>query len=246
MIQAASLVHAQGVILWGQGGSDPRGAMYRPDFDVVPPAMQQNLPKLAERLKASGLKLGLTARPAEIVQRANWTSDLTTYLAPTENNIQTLGNRFKRTMEWGTELFYLDTFGNRMDDVLIMRGLRKMIGRNVQTYAEHGSDVILPLSGLYTEMGWDKERKQYVFAFLRTEDIEFFRWLCPEVPIAARVHFENPFKAPSPEVEPPIEYLMKRRISPLIGDYHLIHHPEDAEAAGKLIRQHLDEKGHWK
>ena len=29
--------HGQGVIIWGQQGTEPRGAEYRPDFDILPP-----------------------------------------------------------------------------------------------------------------------------------------------------------------------------------------------------------------
>jgi hypothetical protein len=246
LITGGKRAEAQGVILWGQGGSDPRGAMYRPDFDVVPPEMEANLPKLAERLKAAGMTMGLTARPAEVVQRANFTSDLTTWLAPTPSNLQVLGNRFKKTMEWGTRTYYLDTFGNRIDDVAIMRSLRTVIGRDVQTYCEHGSDVILPYSGLYTELAWDASQKQYTFAFLAVEHMLFFRWLCPEVPIAARLHFEKFWEAPAPGELPPVEFLLKHKISPLLADYQLVHHPEECARVGELVRRALDESGHWR
>jgi hypothetical protein len=246
LITGGKRANAEGVILWGQGGSDPRGAMYRPDFDVVPPEMEANLPKLAERLKAAGMTMGLTARPAEVVQRANWTSDLTNWLAPTPNNLLTLGNRFKNTMAWGTRTYYLDTFGNRIDDVAIMRSLRTVIGRDVQTYCEHGSDVILPYSGLYTELYWDAKEKKYGFAFLPLEHMEFFRWLCPEVPIAARLHFEKFWEPPAPGELSPVEFLLKHKISPLLADYQLVHHPEECARTGELVRRVVDESGHWR
>ncbi|MGA2254751.1 MAG: hypothetical protein ABSG53_08830, partial [Thermoguttaceae bacterium] len=65
----------QGVILWGQGGDDPRGAMYRPDFDILPPEVERNWPILARQFKEAGMKLGVTARPADLVLRLDWTQD---------------------------------------------------------------------------------------------------------------------------------------------------------------------------
>jgi len=53
----------------------------------------------------------------------------------------------------GASLFYLDSFGNRLDDTIIMRAVRTGIGkqpgigRAVQTYCEHPSDAIVPFSG---------------------------------------------------------------------------------------------------
>ena len=36
----------QGVIVWGQGGDDPRGGMYRPDFDILPPEVEKQWTKI--------------------------------------------------------------------------------------------------------------------------------------------------------------------------------------------------------
>jgi hypothetical protein len=37
LIPGLKAANGQGVIVWGQGGDDPRRCMYRPDFDVLPP-----------------------------------------------------------------------------------------------------------------------------------------------------------------------------------------------------------------
>lgn len=42
LIPALKEANGQGLIFWGQGGENPRGAMYRPDFDILPPEVEKN------------------------------------------------------------------------------------------------------------------------------------------------------------------------------------------------------------
>ena len=52
LIPALKSAGGQGVILWGQGGDDPAGRMYRPDFDILPPEVERNWPILARQIPA--------------------------------------------------------------------------------------------------------------------------------------------------------------------------------------------------
>jgi hypothetical protein len=99
---------------------------------------------------------------------------------------------------------------------------------------------------LYTELVWDAQQKQYGFAFLPLEHIEFFRWLCPDVPICARLHFEKFFEAPAPDAPTPFEFLMQHRLTPLFADYQLVRHPEECTRVGETIRRLMDDAGQWR
>ena len=48
----------QGVIVWGQGGDDPRGGMYRPDFDVLPPEVEAQLADAPAAFQGGGAEAG--------------------------------------------------------------------------------------------------------------------------------------------------------------------------------------------
>jgi len=245
MIALATNLNAQGVILWAQSGAEPRGAMYRPDFDVVPPEIERNLPKIAARFATAGLKLGLTARPGHIAQRLDWASDLTSLLMPTANNLSILNQRFQRTRDWGMQLYYLDAFGSRIQDIAIMSSIRDTLGPDVQTYTEHGADLILPWTGVYTSLHWNDEAKRYNFSFVVTEGIEFFQWLCPDVPILGRIH-EDPWTVPAEGVDPPTLFLLKHHITPLYGVHHLVPASQDVQRVRVMVGHFIDENGQWK
>ncbi len=56
----------QGVIVRGQGATTRARAMYRPDFDVLPPEVEANWPTLAQRFHDAGLKIGVCTRLADM------------------------------------------------------------------------------------------------------------------------------------------------------------------------------------
>ena len=142
----------QGIIVWGQGGDDPRGAMYRPDFDVLPPEVEAQWPRLAERFQAAGLKLGVTARPRDMAVRLDWkTDEVIDINADNPGHRDMLGRRFDNMTRKGCTLFYLDSFGSSLEDVKLMRGLRERLGPQVLTFCEHQCDAIFPFSGGYSE-----------------------------------------------------------------------------------------------
>ena len=66
-----------GCIFWALGGFNPRGCMYRPDFDIFPPAVQANIPELVKDFQSYGLRLGLCARPGDGVKPFDATHDTT-------------------------------------------------------------------------------------------------------------------------------------------------------------------------
>jgi hypothetical protein len=78
MIPAIKTNDGQGLIIWGQGGDDLRGEMYRADFDVLPPEVElQWTNVLVPRFKAAGVRLGVTTRPRHLAVRRDWRQDQT-------------------------------------------------------------------------------------------------------------------------------------------------------------------------
>ncbi len=143
---------AQGVILWGQGGENPRRAMYRPDFDVLPPEVEANWPTLVERFHRAELKVGVCTRPSDMAVQRDWKSDeIIEINADDPGHREMLLLRFQTMMKRGCTLFYLDSFGSDLEHVKLMKFLREQLGPNILTFAEHQCDALLPFSGGYSE-----------------------------------------------------------------------------------------------
>jgi len=143
----------QGTIFWQPQGYNPRGCQYRPDFDVWPDSVTANLPGLIAWYRANGLKFGLCARPADIVTPDGRGKDRIDALDG-ENAAQmaTLLARFDAVKKLGVNAFYLDSFGVDINSYHIMKQLRTHLGNGVPTYSEFTSDLMLPYSGVYTEL----------------------------------------------------------------------------------------------
>lgn len=146
--------NALGCIFWALGGAHPRGAMYRPDFDVLPPTVAANVPALVNGFKSQGLRVGLCARPGEGVRPHDEKVDETYRLhAENPDEMKMTLDRFRKTMAMGFDVFYCDTFAMDRNDVKILRQIRDAVGPDVLLYTEYGSDLTLPLAGRYCEYG---------------------------------------------------------------------------------------------
>lgn len=129
LIPVLKRADGQGVIVWGQGGDDPRGGMYRPDFDVLPPEVEANWPALAARFRQAGLKLGVCTRPADMAVRQDWKSDeIITINADDPGHRAMLLRRFENMLKRGCTLFYLDSFGADLEHVKLMHSSAKNWG----------------------------------------------------------------------------------------------------------------------
>lgn len=164
-----------GCVFWALQGANPRGAMYRPDFDIFPPEVERLLPALVKGFRARGLRVGLCTRPGEIVERTNWKQDSTTRITATwQPGIDRMISRFKAVIDRGFDMFYLDSFGNSFDDYLIMQQLRAALGPKILCWAEHGCEIMLPLCGRYSEWsGGDLTLHSHYTAAI-------YRWLFPD------------------------------------------------------------------
>jgi len=208
----------QGVIVWGQGGDDPRGGMYRPDFDVLPPEVDQRWPTIADRFKAEGLKLGVTTRPRDMAVRQDWRRDEIISINPDDpGHREMLWRRFDNMLKKGCTLFYLDSFGNSLEDVRLMQYLREKLGSGVLTFCEHQCDAILPYSGGYSETTLHAEPKDqppHYRLWSGMREWEIYQWLVPGAQMASR-HYETKGK-PGPDVELAGRWFFRNRVTPLV------------------------------
>jgi len=236
---------AQGVIVWGQGGDDARGAMYRPDFDVLPPEVQTNLPEIIKRFAEANLKFGVTTRPRHIAVRADWKHDGIIDINPEDpGHREMLWRRFDNMMRIGCRLFYLDSFGNSLEDVKLMRFLREKLGPDVLTFAEHQCDAIMPFSGGYSETTFraGSEGKPSSYALWSgLRNWEIYQWLCPGAQMASRL-YQIEGRIASTD-EQPDAFFLRNRIMPLVpwsGDRARL------AVLGQLQPKFLDGNDRWR
>jgi hypothetical protein len=254
-------VHAQGLVIWGQSGLHPRGAMYRPDFDALPPEVVPNIVRLAELLKEQGMTLGLTARPGQIATPLDWTTDTVSSIHPDRpEELELLTHRFNVCIARGARLFYLDSAGNQLDDVAILRAVRdgvgkeKGVGRDVQTFVEHPSDVVVPYSGLLPVLGYAGKGESLVMTFeaafwLNPPETptmpEIMRYFYPDVPVVALV--SGLYRATTVErKEAAVAYCYERRMAAMIPDHWFDPKSEFADRLNALTRKYLTPEGNWK
>lgn len=244
VIPALQQNNGQGVIVWGQGGDDPRGGMYRPDFDVLPPEVETNWPAMAGRFKAAKLKLGLTTRPHDLAVKLDWKKDQIIRLNPDDpGHREMLWRRFDNMIRKGCALFYLDSFGDSFEDVKLMRWLRDQLGPEILTFAEHQCDAMLPFSGGYSETTLHAEPKDnppHYRLWSGPRNWEIYQWLAPGAQMASRAY---EFKGtPPPGFESPDRFFLRNRISPLVPVNDFRRAPE----IKALQAEHLTPANQWK
>ncbi|MGA2035534.1 MAG: hypothetical protein ABSG68_25070 [Thermoguttaceae bacterium] len=242
LIPALNSGGGQGVIVWGQGGDDPRGAMYRPDFDILPPEVERNWPILARRFKEAGLKLGVTARPADMALRLDWKQDQVIPInADDPAHREMLWRRFQRMIDHGCTLFYLDSFGADLEHVKLMRFLRARMGRKILCFVEHQCDAIFPYSGGYSETtfhagGQDGPAYQ---VWSGTDNWRIYQWLAPGSQLVSRL-YQVEGRMP-PGFEPVDRFFYRQRITPLlpVSDFRRLPGLKDIQGA------YVDAEGKW-
>ena len=211
----------QGIIVWGQGGDDPRGGMYRPDFDVLPPEVEANWPALAARFREAGLKLGVCTRPADMAVRQDWKSDqIISINADDPGHRAMLLRRFENMVKRGCTLFYLDSFGADLEHVKLMRSLREKLGPDVLTFTEHQCDAIFPYSGGYSETSFRAEPGQPPYRIWSgLENWEIYQWLTPGAQLVSRLYdVQGKIPAGTESVD---QFFYRNRVTPLVptGDF---------------------------
>ncbi|HEX4591748.1 MAG TPA: hypothetical protein VH120_17560, partial [Gemmataceae bacterium] len=218
-----------------------------------------NIIRFAVLLREHGVRLGMTARPGEMVTPLDWKTDTVVRIDPGQKDqLELLTRRFHNLIALGANLFYLDSFGSRLDDVAILRAVRggvgkeRGIGPNVLTFVEHPSDVIIPYSGLLPVLVGNAADGTFQLAFegafgLHPPDTpdmpEVMRYFYPEVPIVSLIQVRG---ADTPARQrAAVEALLKRRITPMLTDDWL-NTPKTAEWLVPLLRQYQTPDGRWR
>lgn len=235
----------QGVIVWGQAGDDPRGGMYRPDFDILPPEVAAQLPTIINRFKNAGLKFGVTTRPRDMAVKLDWRRDQIISINPDDPGHRAmLLRRFENMTQKGCTLFYLDSFGDSFEDVKLMRFLRQNLGPDVLTFAEHQCDAIMPYSGGYSETSFypaeaDKPARYRLWS--GTDAWQIYEWLTPGTQMAARL-YETKGKLPATPEGGPDEWFLQHRITTLLptGDV------KRAPLIKQLWPRYANDQGAWR
>jgi hypothetical protein len=237
----------QGVVIWGQQGTEPRGAEYRPDFDILPPETRENWPMLRTEFEEAGLRIGVTTRPDVIAVRKTWTHDtLVRRDADSPSQRRVLWQRFKNMIDMGATAFYLDSFGMRLEDVKLMRYLRENMGPDIQTFAEMHCDAMLPYSGFYMHVTYHGETRTDGDAFnimwLGSKRWEIFRWLVDDRAATAGRVDDGVYGRIEPGLH--YEWMLKHRLSPLEqlwrGNFS-----EGIPILQELLPHFLDENDQW-
>jgi hypothetical protein len=239
VIPALKAADCQGVMFWALQGWEPRGAMYRTDFDVFPRDIARNLPLLRREFHEAGLRLGLCTRPGESTFRYNAASDATQRInADDPWHLQMTWRRFQWAIENGFTAFYLDTFGNTLADVKIMRYLREKMGPDIQTYVEHHCDIMAVYSGFYEEIGVDRRNRRF---YNGDAMWPYYSWLVPGIPTITQIRAQD---SDLPEVGlSPRRYAFQIGISPMPHEYLVGSYAKELRA---LCTEFLDPNGQWK
>ncbi len=239
LIPGLKAADAQGFMAWAIQGWEARGAMYRTDFHIFPPAIAANLPYIKERFEAAGLRMGLCTRPGEFTVRYDQRSDTTIRInADDEWQLELLWRQYQKAIEMGFTAFYLDTFGNTPEDVRIMRYLRERMGPDIQTFVEHQCDVMMLYSGAYKEIGYDKKSGKYS---ADEENWEYFRWLVPGVQCIVANRVDD--KDLPPGTEKPFEYMFRNHMSPMPMEYLIGGLAPELKA---LTEKYINDDGQWR
>lgn len=222
-IPAIQKCDGQGMIIWGHSGDHPRGAMYRPDVDAVPPKLDAGLREVASRFRTAGIHVGVCTRPGELVTPADYANDTVLQLSPSEpTQLDHLRRQFKNLAAMGFSIYYLDSFGMRPEHVEIMRHLRRWLGPDVQTYAEHPCDLILAYSGGYSETDFhakapDGKLPDRWVLYAGEEDVKVYHWLLGRAPIIAR-HYSTHGEMPA-DFEAIENYVKRLRLIHLLPSH---------------------------
>ena len=191
-LQAA---HGSGVIFWAPGGVD--SVMYPPDFDVNLARIADTWPLLVDGFQQRGLRVGLCARAAEVVDRSDPAHPRVSLIDPDNAaQVETLLNRFRRVARTGVNAYYLDSFGNDLPSTRLLPAIRAVVGPTVPLYSEYCTDATLPYADRYCEyhggdtVQWDSPEQLQALQFLFPDAV----WLCisrtpdPLPPDFARLH----------------------------------------------------------
>ena len=171
--------HGQGCIFWAPGGVEK--IMYPPDFDTNLARIADTWPTLAAGFHARGLRVGICARAAETLDRADPEHPVPRLIDPDDSQqVKTLLDRFRNAARMGVDAYYLDTFGGDWSSTRLLPAIRETVGPGVPIYTEYCTDATLPYADRYCEykggdgVSWDSPDQLAALRFLFPQSV----WLC--------------------------------------------------------------------
>lgn len=234
--------NGQGTLLWAYQGNEPRGSLYRTDFDVYPPSIGMNVPIMRSIYDKAGMHLGLTSRPGQFTYRKLYASDdVLSINGDDPTHLDSYVKRFRNALARGCTAFYLDSFGDSLDHVKAMKRYREMLGPNVHTFAEMHCDAVLPYSGIYTEATFNKDadpEHAYNIAWLDNTFFEVTRWMLGDMDSVVPVRDPGPGGA-----EYAYRWLYSHHLTPMCQDWDF---GMEEDNLGKLQAQYIEQDGKWK
>jgi hypothetical protein len=139
------------VIIWGATGISERGVNYRPEFDVMPPVLEQSLNHLAPFFQSLGNKrFGFFARPNTIAYQKTWAEDADVSFNPFDpKQVKMADSRYDTFTNIGASAFYMDTYGadwgsfpgGAKGSAFYLKHLREKLGPDALVVTEFGFDV---------------------------------------------------------------------------------------------------------
>jgi len=187
----------------------------------------------------------VTTRPRHRAVRDNWRSDtIIDVNSEDTGHRKMLWTRFKNMIDRGCTFFYLDSFGDSLEDVKLMQFLRSQLGPDIQTFAEHPCDAVMPYSAGHseTELNGNAEGKTASYNFWSgVRNWDTYRWLTPGSQMVSRL-FRTNGKVPK-DVEPPERFWYRNHITPLVTCGRPTLSPAELKA---MQEEYLDGKGRWK
>lgn len=140
------------VIFWGATGASDRGVNYRPEFDVFPPALANDMNTLRDYFANTldNKKFGFLARPNTIAYIKNNDDDAdVSFNTFDPGHINMAQARFQNLINEGADAFYLDTYGSSVGcfpgsfeaSLMYLQKLRELAGPDRLLLTEHGCDA---------------------------------------------------------------------------------------------------------
>lgn len=168
------------VLIWGATGISSRGVNYRPDFDVLPPVLQNGLDQLKPFFHALGDKqFGFFSRPNTIAYQKSFDTDGDVAFNPQDlRQVRMADARYDNLRAIGATAFYLDTYGadwgNFPDaakaSVFYLKHLREKLGPDTLLVTEFGFDAFSVYVSIWPNIQDESGHKPYG---------EITRWLVP-------------------------------------------------------------------
>ena len=178
---------AQGVVFTGMAGLDKRGIGYRPDFRLLPPEVQHNLPLLQAAFEEAGLRMGVSGQPNAFGVRKSWhLSEILPLSAEKESQLNHMWRfRIKTWRSRGASLFYFVNFGGNLNDIRALRYFRGKLGGTVTVVSQHCSDVLLLDANGSIALNYNPKQKTFSPGMSHSTR-QALKWLVPEATLFAR------------------------------------------------------------